>query len=406
MASLLAGFARAPITPRESLRMGGYPLTSSYVLAFLKHRPSQGVHDDLFARCLALSDGTTTLVLVSLDLLAFFGPDVAEVRRRAYARLPAAQRDQVQIWVGCTHSHAGPDTYGVFGGVPARYKEYVAEQAAGAVAAAVAALQPARLATGSLRMKGALGNFRDPDRGHVDPEVSVLYIRTAAGAPLVTLVNLACHPNILWKDNRLISADFPGALCDYLAAHDGGEGIFFNGAVGDIYTAAIARDFHNEKGQGRTHARVREFGEEIGRQVLAAVPPDADFAAAVPIRPVRGEARIPVENKQLLLLRRIGVIKRELPEGRFHAELGRLDLGDATLVTVPAQIFAALGQELRDAFSGRRLFMLGLTNDEMSYVLPPEIFRWGGRQERISLGPQTWSHLKAAILELPPGGGA
>lgn len=405
MARLLAAVAREPITPREPLHMGGYPLTSSYLFAFLKRRDAAGVHDDLFARCLALSDGEHVLCLVALDLIAWFGPDVANLRRRAYALLPPAARDRVTIWVGATHSHAGPDTYGVFGGVPQRYKDYVAAQGARAVVAAVGALRPARLAHASFSAAGMLGNFRDPQRGYVDQEGAALFVQTDGGEPLATLVNLGCHPNILWKDNRLVSADFPGALCQHLADQGGGEGLFFNGAVGDIYTAAIAVDFHNTRGQGRTYAQVQEFGAALARRVLAARPAPASFRAEVAIRPVCAQARIPVENRQLLLLRRLGVLKRDLPGGQFVTEVCRADLDTATLLTVPAQIFSALGRELRDAFPGRRLFLLGLTNDEMSYVLPPEIFRWGGRQERISLGPRTWAHLKAALLSLPSAGG-
>ena len=404
MAELRAGFAKEPITPRESLNMGGYPLTSSYLLAFLKHRKSCGVHDDLYARCLALSDGERTVVLVSLDLIAWFGQDVAAIRQRVYAQLPPAARERTTVWVGVTHAHAGPDTYGVFGGVPQRYKDYVAERAAAAVLAALGALQPARLGHTALTVEGLLGNFRDPEKGYVEREMGLLFVQTAAGAPLATLVNLSCHPDILWKDNLLYSADFPGVLCQRLAEQGGGEGLFFNGAVGDMYPAHIAVDFHNTRGEGRSHARVREFGEALAGLALAALPSVA-FSDAVPIRPVTGEARIPVDNKQLLFLRRIGVLKRDLPQGNFVTEVCRLDLGDLTIVTSPAQIFAILGKELREAFPGRRLFIFGLTNDEMSYVLPAEIFQWGGRQERISLGPRTWGFLKAAMLGLPASGG-
>lgn len=400
MGNLRAGFAKEPITPRESLNMGGYPLTNSYLMAFLKHKVSVGVHDDLYARALALSDGERTLVLVSLDLIAFFGPEVADLRQRFYARLPAAERERVTVWVGSTHQHAGPDTYGVFGGVPKRYKEHVAEQGAAAALAALGALQPARLGHTSVDLDGMIGNFRDPVHGYVYQEAGTLCVQTAAGGPLATLVNLGCHPDILWKDNLLHSADFPGFMCRYLAAHGGGEGLFFNGAVGDMYPAEIAVDFHNTRGEGRTFERAREFGEMLAQRVLAALPSIA-FSDALAIRPVRAEVRIPVDNKQLLFLKRIGVLKRDLPGGNFVTELCRLDLGDLTIVTVPAQIFASLGKELRDSFAGRRLFIFGLTNDEMSYVLPSEIFKWGGRQERISLGPRTWAFLKEAILKLP-----
>jgi len=37
-------------------------------------------------------------------------------------------------------------------------------------------------------------------------------IDDSAGSPLAILVNYACHPVVFGPDNRLYSADFPGAM--------------------------------------------------------------------------------------------------------------------------------------------------------------------------------------------------
>lgn len=94
-----AGAAAVTISPQAThlesrLYLGGY---DGYM-----GRPAEGVHDDLYARALVLSQGGTTLALVALDLVgmghghivaihaASSGPLQRGVRRLAcYVRLPA-----------------------------------------------------------------------------------------------------------------------------------------------------------------------------------------------------------------------------------------------------------------------------------------------------------------------------
>lgn len=97
-------------------------------------------------------------------------------------------------------------------------------------------------------------------------------------------------------------------------------------------------------------------------------------------------------------LRRLGVLKRPLQGNLFNSETWLIDLPGARMVTLPGQPFAILGQELRDGLAGGPLFLLGVTNDEVSYIVPPDQFDWRNRQERISLGPDTWPTLRDAIL--------
>ena len=51
----------------------------------------------------------STLVLVALDLIGFFRPDVYEVIR------VKVNRPDVQIVIASTHTHHGPDTMGLWG---------------------------------------------------------------------------------------------------------------------------------------------------------------------------------------------------------------------------------------------------------------------------------------------------
>ena len=67
MPTLKAGAAKRIITPRGNLFLAGY----GPVFLPWGHRKSTGVHDDIYARCLALSDDQTTLAFVALDFISF-----------------------------------------------------------------------------------------------------------------------------------------------------------------------------------------------------------------------------------------------------------------------------------------------------------------------------------------------
>src|SRR5437773_2429653 len=74
---LKVGTAKVVITPPEPMRLAGYGA---------RNRPSEGVAADLYARALAIDDGSSKTVIVTADIIAF-GPVTgraikAEARKR------------------------------------------------------------------------------------------------------------------------------------------------------------------------------------------------------------------------------------------------------------------------------------------------------------------------------------
>lgn len=403
MNQLWAGTAKQIITPSSHLNLGGYPGHNSYKFSFLFKRPSQGVHDDIFARCLILSLGEQTLALVSLDLICYYKNDIETIRRLVYAKNTEYSPINLQIVVGATHAHSGPDTYGVYGGVPQSYKDFVNEQTAIAILQALNNLKPARISVNTVAApEGTFASLRNPDTVYADQAITALFIQAADKEEnIATLVNFACHADVLWSDNYLISADFPGAMCQYLDRELGGMTLFFNGAVGDIYFQAIARDFYNAGNRGRTFADMERYGTELAQYVLEAqhamhgVPSETLPPLLIDIR----EVEVPVDNLLLKILQKIGVLKKKLRNGKLSVDVWVIDLGPLRIITMPAQIFSSLGRELKEAIRKEHLMIFCLTNDENGYVVPEADFIPGGKQERISLGPRTWSYLKQAALK-------
>jgi hypothetical protein len=90
-AEFRAGVAKADLDPPSGIPMAGYST-----------RYSKGKLDPIEARVLALSDGTRTIALVTLDLCFPFDPPVMD-QIRAEAR---ASVDEIVFHA--SHTHSGP----------------------------------------------------------------------------------------------------------------------------------------------------------------------------------------------------------------------------------------------------------------------------------------------------------
>jgi len=409
MAELTAGAAKASITPAENLNLGAHSRTDQFMLMRFKPGKATGVHDDIYARCLALSDGQTLLAMTALDLLGFFRDDIEQVRARAREK---TGREDLQLLVGSTHNHCAPDTYGMYGGVPQSYKRLIYERASDAVAAAVGAMAPARIGFATARVTGVAGNRWRPD-GAVDEEASIMAVDTPEGKSIATLVNFPCHADIVGPKNMLVSADFPGYMCRDLEEARGGTAVFFNGALADIYPLQTIEDRQEEKGL-RTYEEAEKVGTTIARAVLEALK-GAEGKADARIGLERKILDLPATNKTLYLANLLGYLgrKRKLYGGflfynrRARTESWAIAIDGAQIRTIPGQTFCKVGLELKQGMSAPHRFVFGLTNDEVAYITPPEEWdpaRSNEEEQVATLGKGTWPALKAALPPMPPAG--
>lgn len=269
--SLRAGSATRDITPDSSVPMSGYGA---------RNGPSTGVHDPLSAKALVVSDGATTVGIVSVDLLNVSRELSVRVRRR----LSAAGVHLDELVVAATHTHAGPYVpapvidHDPLLSVEADVSETVRKienGIVGSVTAAHDALEPATLSVGNAenaevpvnrRATGGVGgNVRMP-RGPVDPTVTALVVTTESGAETV-LFTFACHPVCTTPDETLLSADWPGYACARVAEDSGAERVLFvNGAAGDINPQHSSEPREGEE----VYSYMEAVGTSVGKDVLRA----------------------------------------------------------------------------------------------------------------------------------------
>ena len=265
------------------------------------------VHDDLRATALALQADGETVIVASVDVYMIFAADAAEIERRARALLDPALAEQAHIIVAATHNHHGPDT--AFS-VNDEWYSLMADATAGAIAAAAADMQPARLAVATGEHRYGMTDVRDPVI--VDPRLNVLAVTAADGSTIASVVQWTSHPETTlgwappitlteacaakgWSaddcsaDGRYFTADYPGVLRERLQQSVGGEVLYLNGALGsqigpgqaDVWqiddTHPIGDGVTAPEGAqpvaGATDLRTRSMGRTvaIGDQLAAAV---------------------------------------------------------------------------------------------------------------------------------------
>ena len=71
---------------------------------------SEGVHDDIWARVMAVEKNGRTVLVLTADLIGLFLPDVEEIRTALESK--SLLRDY--IIVTTTHNHSGPDVVGLW----------------------------------------------------------------------------------------------------------------------------------------------------------------------------------------------------------------------------------------------------------------------------------------------------
>jgi hypothetical protein len=365
------GYAQTVITPSLDRPV--------FLAGFGSNRRAQSVHDDLYARALAISDGKAALVLCALDLIGFFRPDV-------YAVVESLTDQEVyrslrpEIVIACTHTHHGPDTMGLWGpdqktrGVDEAWMPVLKERIRSAILAALENLQPcAAYRFASVRVPGVARNARDPHI--VDDELAVAQFFSPEGKALAALFNFPCHPEVLWDQNPSITSDYPASLREEVEKQSGAPCIFFSGALGGMMTPDVTdHSFAESEAMGRTIA-------EAGLAALAAAEPIPAGAG----QPIKLSLQKKVFAAKLTNpLYKIAFWRKLLPDARdkkgcITSEVNLIKIGGLWLASVPGEMLPKLGLALKDDLrrSGAQVAgVIGLANDELGYILPLEDFKY------------------------------
>jgi putative membrane-bound dehydrogenase-like protein len=420
---LQAGAAAVDITPRNS------PPNPPSIVAggFLEGRADR-VHDPLLVRAIVLDDGggdgleAVRIALVVVDSCMMPQTLIDEAKTQAAARcgIPIER-----MMVSATHTHSAPAAMSCLGTrLDAPYAASLPALIADAIVAANGRLGPARIGWGSFddwhhthnrrwirrpetRVGDPFGNptgLANMHPGHlskevigpsgpVDPQLSVLSIRTEQGKPLAVFANYSQH----YFGAPAISSDYFGPFCRIVASALGesgdGNGSFVcalsQGTSGDLmwmdygaeprptaiqdYAAAVARNAVAtlEKIVHRDDVSLAMVEKVL--PLAYRVPDDARLAWARPIAAGITDD-LPTNIPEVYAREAIILHDRQ----RTTVKLQAIRIGDVTIATLPNEVYALTGLKLRNRSPAAMHFNIELANGAEGYIPPPEQHVLGG----------------------------
>ena len=409
MPTLQAGAAVVDITPKLGCHMLGY----------FHDRLAADVHDPLYAKAIALSDGETTIGFVVCDLIVVPMEVVNAAKAIIHERLgvPAAN-----VLVCGTHTHTGPAIKPALGTPEEEgYAESVVPRIADAFALAVRRLQPAQVAwtagdcrqethnrrwrmkDGSVRMNPG---YQNPDAiepaGPVDPQLGVMILRTPEREPIAVLGNLGLH-YVGTSAGEAISADYFAAFGQALQRCVGKSfvAIMANGTFGDINNCEFAKPARRSPHPYANIERVanvvaaeawkqwnllreEDFLTEVklgGRQAWvpfnARVPSADDLAKAQAM--YAGEAK--PEDNEWVYARELALLA-DMPS-RWDVPVHALRVGDLGIVGLHGEVFTEIGLEVKSRSPFAQTMNIGLANGSVGYVATDKGLDEGSYETRL-----------------------
>ena len=395
---LQCGFYEKEITPPLGADIPGY---------FMK-RPSTGVLDRLYAKAFAVSDGTTSAVLIEIDAVELPVKNRDAITAHIHAMTGLAPE---HVAVCATHTH-----YGIPAGEPFGSEEDVpfmtefCRLAADCAALALRQIQPCTLSFGVGSVDGmsfnrdylmADGSVRtNPSDVPVseivrhyaenDPELPVLYAANADGQPLGALIGFACHQDCI--GGTQYSGDFSSELSRRLKARYGADFV-------SVYLAAPSGDINHLDFMTGHATDYRELGCILAAEAAHVIASAAQPVAYARVQTQMQRIRCRYRRADAETLRRAEQIAAGGPDnghnmlGTLQAELlvayerkataahwyeGELPvqvflIGDLPVFIMPGELYHQFGHTLKDACGGRCLIAT-LSNGFFGYIPVPELF--------------------------------
>jgi glycerophosphoryl diester phosphodiesterase len=340
------------------------------------------------------------------------------------------------VLFGQTHTHAGADLQGLWGGVPREWIEQALVQgAAAAVREALRNSKPAELVM-ARGYDERFNNYRrpryrkDPALHEADPTVTMLQARADDGSgTLGTILQYAAHPTAIGTgDYRLADGsvvrvphpDYPLGAENDLEEVFGGTALYYNGPIADASASG-------GPGDANPYRAVKKRGAALAASARAIL--EANATPLDPVLETRSvEVTLPITNPLFVAIGLGGVfngyyqfsqlpfqsipgldqippeviaqfedLQNQLPQPTpvARTQLSRVSIGtpDANdagrnrleIVTIPGEATNSFGQYIRRlanedapnvARPKRHTMLLGLTHNSFGYIIPEEEFSY------------------------------
>ena len=329
--------------------------------------------------------------LVVWDRLLFLAGDGNRIRE---AISSATGIPSARILLTTTHTHS--DCWRAFRPVAAEFADWFDERVSEAAQAAMAELAPVRAGWTSVHAPGINRNrtvyLRDGTayterwalpfswhvpweqilrRGPADEELRLLVLERPDRSRLAVVANFSCHSSAAMLDGR-VSDDFFGVAMEIVERTEGKGcmALCTPGSEGDQDPTALV-----ELGGTRDMAYAETLGKRLAGYILSGTA-GMEMNDLFPLGAgnVSTEVKVREDWKSAVKQRGGPELQAWAVAGRAPAEVSAIAVGDFAMVGIPAEIFTAPAQRIREHAPFSQTAVMALTNGCVGYVAEAEAF--------------------------------
>jgi neutral ceramidase len=427
-----AGAAKVDITPPYGTIING-----DFLPMYARE-----IHDPLYAKALAFSDGKQHFIFVLVDNMAL-DADIINTAKENIKNLTGLQPGQIMI--AATHAHScGSVVETGACAADIAYRSILPGKIAGAVKLAMDNLQPAKIAWGSadvpkhvscrrwymkpgfdtvnpfggkdkVWMNPPFGSeFLDRPVSDTDPQVSYLAVKSISGKWISLLANYSTH-YVADIPPDTISADYFGQvdlqLKSKLKTDESFVGIMSNGTSGDVNTF----DFRQKKNYPAAYfEKSKLIADDITTAIILSLKKvswvttpvfkiavaQIIVAARKPSQQLVAKSKTLVKNTDFASLNTtdkasgafarlyaLEIVKMDYyQQNKLLLPLQTIRIGDGTIGTLPGEFFSETGLKLKKQAPCKHYFSISLANAMIGYVPPAAQFALGGYETWLCSG--------------------
>ena len=441
-ASFSVGYSMTDISPvEEGLIMSSYGNPNG--------RKSSGLAYRLYATTVAVTDeDNNTFLMITADLQN----SPVELFQEAFNRISEVTGVPAEnIYVSCTHTHNVPTLTTSSAGNKRYLYQFMDALISGALTA-MADRAPATMQTGSFDTQGmnytrhyyypdANGQYTDANGNPIsyfgdqfgnqpkdnsiikrveegDHTMHLLAFQRTGKDPIL-LANWRAHPHRSGgMESYVVTADVIGALREYIHANTDYRFAYFQGAAGNMNTTSRITGETYEKG------KVKEYGDELGRQIVKNGLPTLKSAATGKVQTTKVIYAAPVDHseddryeeavelsnyyknnpdlmdtyaEQVAKANSMGfssvfhaqrLIKKYGMDLTCDLELNIFSIGDSVgFYTGPGEFWSSVSEEMETRSPFKTTFCLGYSNGNVAY-LPYKISHYSSYEYHYCLFEQ------------------
>ncbi len=389
-----------PLASKDCIYLGGFGIGP----ARAAHTVDNG---GVWVRSIAISNGAKTVIWQIIDATGYFyvynaqdcdGCGIWDVKQRLAADTGIAADN---ISVGATHTHAGPDLYGGWGGIPKWYSAQIRDSIIVSAKQALLNMRRANIVIGEAVLRGFNNERRDTYYSTPDYQATWLQARAVPSNKVIaTVANYGAHPTIV--GGPVLHADWPGAASRRFQSRAGGVGLLFEGGLGNM----SIRGRPGAK-PGDEDGEAENTGIAFGDAILADIKAGGTTLTMNDVASVVTEVSHPVTNPALFAGGLINLFSRDFlptgpggdlpgvyhwsksgtpgPENQDPASLRGCDtvqalqlktivagnrIGNALILFAPGEIFSNISVVAKSKTAGSAMtFVFGQTNDSLGYII-------------------------------------